>query len=108
MASDSVTTTPDVDTGPRIWRFLAFNAVATTAGAIVFALTFEHTIVAVVLTFAALLTGFAVILREMLTLLGSDDDRLSHASEAPVAAPAAEPKRAVEPAARPVGAPLAH
>lgn len=108
MASDSVTTTTDVDTGPRIWRFLTYNAVATTAGAIVFALTFENTIVAVVLTFAALLTGFAVILREMLTLLGDDDDRLSHAGEAPVAATVvAEPKRATEPA-RPVGAPLAH
>lgn len=105
MASEPASTP---ESGTRIWRFLTYNAVATTGGAIVFALTFEHTLVAVILTFAVLLTGCAFVLREMLTLLGSDEDRLSHASApaAPTVAvavsqPPAEPARAV-------GAPIAH
>lgn len=83
MANESVTNS--LNAGSRIWRFLTYNAIATTIGAVVFALTFQNVLVAVTLTMSALVIGLIVIFREMWTLLGDDTDRLSHAEPAPLA-----------------------
>lgn len=63
----------DIDKPRRgIGRFLWYNAIATTAGCVALALTFDHIYILYPAAFTALLAGTAVVFREMFALLGQD------------------------------------
>jgi hypothetical protein len=55
-----------------IGRFLGYNAIATTAGCVALALTFDHIYILYPAAFTALLAGTAIVFREMFALLGQD------------------------------------
>ncbi len=63
----------DIDKPRRgIGRFLAYNAAMTTAGTIGVALTFDNVYLLYPIAFGLLLSGTAVVFREMFQLLGQD------------------------------------